>query len=133
MKLQTDAQQVAATEGENTEEANMNDDEEMGCEGDGAKPEKSKTASRRQNEKLYGEEGMLNTKLKKAEKKKMKKNNKSAMMEDDVIMDGDYDFKVDYVKKNTAMDLGEEEDGKAEDISKNRFELPSGVDLENEQ
>lgn len=125
-------QQVAATEGENTEEANMNDDEEMGSEEDDAKPEKSKTASRRQNEKLYGEEGMLNTKLKKAEKKKMKKNNKSAMMEDDVNTDGDYDFKVDYVKKDTAMDLGEE-DGKAEDISKNRFELPSGVYLENEQ
>lgn len=128
--LETDVQQGAVPEGENTEEANMNDGEEMGSE-DVAKPEKSKTA-RRQNEKLFAEEGMLNTKLRKAEKKKMKKNNKSAMMEDDDNMDDDYNFKVDYVRKDTAMDLGEE-DGKTRDISKNRFELPSGVDLENDQ
>lgn len=128
--LEADMQHAAEPEAENTE-ANMDDDEEMGSEEEDARAEKPRTVSRRQNEKLYAEEGMLNTKLRKAEKKKMKRNNKSAIMEDD-NMDDDYNFKVDYVRKDTAMDLGEK-DAKADDISKNRFELPSGVDLENEQ
>lgn len=104
-----------------------NGDEPMDSgEGDGAQT-RGKSASSRQNEKLYGEEGMLNTKQKKAEKKKRKKDKPSTASD----MDGDYDFKVDYIKKDSAMDDADEV--VATDGSKNnRFELPSGVELDNE-
>lgn len=42
----------------------------------------------------------------------------------------DYDFKVDYIKVS-AMDTGDQ-DGMADKRNKNRFELPSGVELDNE-
>lgn len=83
---------------------------------------KGKTAASRQNEKLYAEDGMLNTKRRKAEKKKRKKANKAASD----AMDGDYDFKVDYFQKGSAMDAdgGESED----DDQHNSEEVPmSGV------
>ncbi|KAL3328343.1 hypothetical protein AABB24_035801 [Solanum stoloniferum] len=104
-----------------------NGDEPMDSgEGDGAQT-RGKSASSRQNEKLYGEEGMLNTKQKKAEKKRRKKDKPSTASD----MDGDYDFKVDYIKKDSAMDDADEV--VATDESKNnRFELPSGVQLDNE-
>ncbi|KAL3358966.1 hypothetical protein AABB24_015846 [Solanum stoloniferum] len=104
-----------------------NGDEPMDSgEGDGAQM-RGKSASSRQNEKLYGEEGMLNTKQKKAEKKRRKKDKPSTASD----MDGDYDFKVDYIKKDSAMDDADEV--VATDESKNnRFELPSGVELDNE-
>ncbi|KAE9617554.1 hypothetical protein Lal_00035028 [Lupinus albus] len=66
------------------------------------------SAANRQNEKLYAADGILNTKIKKAEKKKRKKANKASS--DSV--DGDYDFKVDYFQKGTAMDA---EESKSED------------------
>jgi nuclear GTP-binding protein len=47
----------------------------MASEEDGAE-KKVKTATSKQNEKLYAVEGMLNTKLKRAEKKKRKKADK---------------------------------------------------------
>ncbi|KAK9987304.1 hypothetical protein SO802_032255 [Lithocarpus litseifolius] len=53
-------------------------------------------------------DGMLNTKMKKEEKKRRKKAEKS--IPEDAIED-DYDFKVDYVKKRSAMDVGDEDDG----------------------
>lgn len=58
-----------------------------------------------------------NKKVKKAEKKKRKeKAKKSAAVDEDESMDGDYDFKVDYVKKgSSAMDVGEEDDDEDED------------------
>lgn len=107
------------------------DDESMGSEEgeEDAPPSKTRTASSRQNERLFGEQGILNPKLKKAEKKRRKKETKTSMMVDDV--NADYDFKVDY-KKGNAMETSEEivEDGNS---SKNRFELPAGAELENDQ
>ena len=86
------------------------DDESMGVEEDGAGKTKAKTAGSRQNEKLYEAEGILNPKIKKAEKKRRKKANKTTAMEND-----DYDFKVDYVKKGSAMEdsEGSSDDGEA--------------------
>lgn len=120
---QPSAENVNATENLVSE----NEDEPMDSgEGDGGQA-KGKSASSRQNEKLYGEEGMLNTKQKKAEKKRRKKDKPSTASD----MDGDYDFKVDYVKKDSAMDDADEV--VATDGSKNnRFELPSGFELDNE-
>lgn len=98
-------QRQPTNEGEGPEDtADMNDDESMGCEDDGKS--KVKTAASKQNEKLYAEEGMLNTKLRRAEKKKRKKANKATSD----AMDGDYDFKVDYFQKGTAMDADESGD-----------------------
>ena len=86
---------------------NDGDNVSMACEKDEEGRNKGKTATSRQNEKLYAVEGMLNTKMKKAEKKRRKKAEKS-IPED--AMDDDYDFKVDYVKKRSAMDVGDEDD-----------------------
>ncbi|KAL2488142.1 Guanine nucleotide-binding protein-like NSN1 [Forsythia ovata] len=91
--------------------------------------EQAEYTNSRQNKKLYAEEGMLNTKLRKAEKKRRKKENQSSAMEDD--MNNDYDFKVDYVKRESAMEVGNE-DSKADNTNQNKFELPSGVELDNE-
>lgn len=105
-----------------------NRDEPMDSgEGDGAQT-RGKSASSRQNEKLYGEEGMLNTKQKKAEKKRRKKDRASTTSD---MMDSDYDFKVDYFKKESAMDDAED-DMPVNESKKNRFELPSGNELDNE-
>lgn len=85
------------------------DDESMACEEDEAGKKKGKTATSRQNEKLYADESILNTKMKKAEKKRRKKAEKPAS---ETAMDDDYDFKVDYVKKGFAMDADDgNEDG----------------------
>ncbi|XP_019196647.1 PREDICTED: guanine nucleotide-binding protein-like NSN1 [Ipomoea nil] len=110
-----------------------NGDEPMGLGEEDLGATRTKTGSSKQNERLYSEEGMLNTKLRKAEKRRRKKEKEpSSMMEDD----GDYDFKVDYVKSsssNSAMDVSENNIVIADDDSnRNRFELPSGVTLENE-
>ncbi|KAL4607699.1 hypothetical protein ACB092_09G193800 [Castanea dentata] len=87
---------------------NDGDNVSMACEDNEEGRNKGKTATSRQNEKLYAVEGMLNTKMKKAEKKRRKKAEKS-IPED--AMDDDYDFKVDYVKKGSAMDVGDEDNG----------------------
>ncbi|CAI9107458.1 OLC1v1006811C2 [Oldenlandia corymbosa var. corymbosa] len=109
-------------------EDNKDDEDQSMDSEDDTGPSKAKTANSRQNEKLYAEEGMLNTKLKKAEKKRRKKENKSTPMEDDTKDDDDYDFKVDYVNKGSAMDTGEEAEPEGSK-SANRFELPAGFDL----
>ncbi|GAB2302692.1 hypothetical protein Dimus_036689 [Dionaea muscipula] len=65
---------------------------------------KGKSAAARQNDKLYSAEGMLNTKIKRAEKKRRKKATRLAPS-GDVVMDDDeydYDFKVDYRKRSTV-------------------------------
>lgn len=127
--LEDDAYPASLPQSENLEDNGGDDgDEPMRLE-DEAGPLKAKTASSRQNERLYAEEGILNTKLKKAEKKRRKKDNQSTAMEDD--LNDDYDFKVDYVSKGSAMEIGDGV-GLEDENSKNRFELPSGVDLENE-
>lgn len=127
--LEDDAYPASLPQSENLEDNGGDDgDEPMRLE-DEAGPLKAKTASSRQNERLYAEKGILNTKLKKAEKKRRKKDNQSTAMEDD--LNDDYDFKVDYVSKGSAMEIGDGV-GLEDENSKNRFELPSGVDLENE-
>ncbi|GFQ05628.1 guanine nucleotide-binding protein-like nsn1, partial [Phtheirospermum japonicum] len=104
------------------------DDQSMESEEEKAAP-KEKSASSKQNEKLYAEDGMLNAKLKKAEKKRRKKDNRSTAMEHD--LNEDYDFKVDYSRKDSAMDTGNEDDEAVED-DQNRFKLPSGIELDDE-
>ena len=82
-------------------------------EDDGGK-KKDNNAASRQNEKLYTADGMLNTKLRRAEKNKRRKNKKASM-------DGDYDFKTDYFQKGASMDSedsqGEDDDDHDDDIN----------------
>ncbi|KAG5252157.1 guanine nucleotide-binding protein [Salix suchowensis] len=92
---------------EGSKELVNNDDEPMEPEDDIANKPKAKTETGRQNEKLYAAEGILNTKLKRAEKKRRKKAAKVDTMDDD------YDFKVDY-KNGSAMNV-EERSGKMEE------------------
>ncbi|XP_057796297.1 guanine nucleotide-binding protein-like NSN1 [Salvia miltiorrhiza] len=113
------------------EEKPGNDDDEpmeSGEEDENVTSAKEKSATVKQNEKLYGEEGMLNTKMRKADKKRRKKENQtsSCTMEHD-----DYDFKVDYVK-DSEMETETGDEVVADEAKKNRFELPSGVELDNE-
>ncbi|KAL6563780.1 Guanine nucleotide-binding protein-like nsn1 [Orobanche gracilis] len=106
-------------------------DQSMEPEEENAVPKGKKSASSRQNEKLYAEEGMLNAKLKKAEKKRRKKENQPPAIEDE--MKEDYDFKVDYLKKtDSEMDPGNEDSDIVDKNNKNRFDLPPGVELDNE-
>ncbi|KAL6968051.1 Guanine nucleotide-binding protein-like nsn1 [Sarracenia purpurea var. burkii] len=112
-------------------DTNSNDgDEAMVHEEEEATPgTKDKPASIRQNEKLYAEEGILNTKLKRAEKKRRKKADKSSEV-GDAMDDDDYDFKVDYVRTGSAMD-DDEESGKGDASNQTRFEvLASGTEFE---
>lgn len=99
---------------------------ESGDEDEKATSVKEKSATVRQNEKLYAEEGMLNTKRRKADKQRRKKENQPSAMEHDG--NDDYDFKVDYVE--SAMETGDEVE--ADETKNNKFELPSGVELDNE-
>lgn len=78
---------------------------------DDAGKNKGNSEAGRQNEKLYATDGMLNTKMRRAEKKKRKKAKKAVASSDP--MDGDYDFKVDYFQKGASMDDAEE--SKSED------------------
>ncbi|KAL9254345.1 Guanine nucleotide-binding protein-like NSN1-like protein [Drosera capensis] len=77
--------------------------EETAVEEEDGKP-KGKSAAARQNEKLYEAEGILNTKVKRAEKKRRKKATKlvSSAMESD-----DYDFKVDF-RPGSAMNVDDD-------------------------
>ncbi|XP_060180405.1 guanine nucleotide-binding protein-like NSN1 [Lycium barbarum] len=106
-----------------------NGDEPMDSVDGDAGQTKGKSASSRQNEKLYAEEGMLNTKQRKAEKKRRKKDKPSSASD---MMDDDYDFKVDYIKKDSAMDDADDEAVATDGSKNNRFDLPSGVELDNE-
>ncbi|KAL0437272.1 UNVERIFIED_CONTAM: Guanine nucleotide-binding protein-like NSN1 [Sesamum radiatum] len=119
MALEDDAPPRAPTQG---------DDQSMEPEEENTVV-KDKSASSRQNEKLYAEEGMLNAKLRKSEKRRRRKENQSSAMEHDA--NEDYDFKVDYIRKESAMDTGDQ-DSIVDEKNKNRFELPSGVELDNE-
>ncbi|XP_049411116.1 guanine nucleotide-binding protein-like NSN1 [Solanum stenotomum] len=118
------------TQSDNAMDNHVNNDRDvsMGAGEDDAGRTSGKSASSRQNEKLYTEEGMLNTKLRKAEKKRRKKDRTSTTSD---MMDGDYDFKVYYFKKESAMDDAED-DMTPNESKKNRFELPSGNELDNE-
>ncbi|XP_050206469.1 guanine nucleotide-binding protein-like NSN1 [Mercurialis annua] len=79
------------------------EDEPMGSEENNANKAKGKNPTGRQNEKLYDAEGMLNTKMKRAEKKRRKKAGKVDAMGDD------YNFQVDYFKKK-GSDMDVEKD-----------------------
>ncbi|XP_071720321.1 guanine nucleotide-binding protein-like NSN1 [Rutidosis leptorrhynchoides] len=98
-------------------ESNTNNEE------DEAMTEDKDATENNENEKLNAAEGVLNTKIKKAEKKRRKKATEStAMVEDeDEGVDGDYDFKVDYVQKgSTDMDVVEvDEDKDDRSVDKN--------------
>ncbi|KAI5599754.1 hypothetical protein POPTR_002G241100v4 [Populus trichocarpa] len=110
---------------ESSKELVNNDDEPMESEDDNANKTKAKTEISRQNEKLYSAEGILNTKMKRAEKKRRKK---AAKVD---TMDGDYDFKVDY-KKGSAMNV-EDRSGKMDDDSPIPAEVPmSGIQCDDE-
>ncbi|KAE8662363.1 Guanine nucleotide-binding protein-like NSN1 [Hibiscus syriacus] len=99
--LEDDAQPLPSTEGNEKQEETFDEgdnDEPMASEEDTEKA-KSKSATSRQNEKLYAVEGMLNTKMKRAENKKRRKAKSKLTSGDDAMDDDDdYDFGVDYVK-----------------------------------
>jgi nuclear GTP-binding protein len=103
------------------------EDESMECDKDYVSKDKGKSASSKQNEKLYTADGILNPKIRRAEKKK-KKANKTGASDP---MDGDYDFKVDYFQKDT-MDDGtkSEEDNDGDDEPVNTEVPMSGVEVD---
>lgn len=86
------------------EETTQVEDQPMICDEDTAEAKSS--SNHRQNEKLYTAEGILDPRVRRAEKKRRKARKAS-------LMDADYDFKVDYVKKTTADD--EEDDNDSDD------------------
>ncbi|XP_058724355.1 guanine nucleotide-binding protein-like NSN1 isoform X2 [Vicia villosa] len=109
---------------DNDEDESMESDKD-----DDVSKDKAKTASSKQNEKLYTADGILNPKLRRAEKKKKKRANKAGSSDP---MDGDYDFKVDYFKKDT-MDVegGSGDDDNDGDDEQVDSEVPmSGVQVD---
>ncbi|XP_027927619.1 guanine nucleotide-binding protein-like NSN1 [Vigna unguiculata] len=101
MMLEDETETKSGNQGEGP--GNVGEGDEA-MEDDGGK-KKDNSAASRQNEKLYTADGMLNTKLRRAEKNKRKKDKKASM-------DGDYDFKTDYFQKGASMDS---EDSQSED------------------
>ncbi|GAV70681.1 MMR_HSR1 domain-containing protein/GN3L_Grn1 domain-containing protein [Cephalotus follicularis] len=125
-----DQQPESSTQGNKRPEEMSIDvgDQPMESGGDAGKS-RVKAPSSKQNEKLYVAEGILNTKMKRAEKKKRKKANKTAST--DAMDDDDYDFKVDYVKKSPSMDVGDESG--EEDDGQIIGQVPmSGIELDEE-
>lgn len=121
--LQEDAQPSAQNGGDG-------DDEAMGSEREDSDKPEGKSASRKQNEKLYEVDAMLNTKMKRAEKKRRKKASKQGASED-AMDDDDYDFKVDYKRGGSAMKVDKDEDDEEEEEIK--AEVPmAGVEFDDE-
>ncbi|XP_043706383.1 guanine nucleotide-binding protein-like NSN1 isoform X1 [Telopea speciosissima] len=123
--LENDVQpKVLVQDNEPPKEMNEdNGDQPMGSDEQDTGKTVAKTVNSRQNEQLYMAEGILNTKLRRAEKKKRKKAKSSGT--DD--MDADYDFKVDYSKSGLTMEDGDES-GDDED-NQIRSEVPTcGMD-----
>ncbi|WOG95018.1 hypothetical protein DCAR_0314320 [Daucus carota subsp. sativus] len=73
---------------------------------DDAGEKKAHTAGDQKNTELNDADGVLDTKVRKADKR-AKKAKKSSSTED---MEGDYDFKVDYFKKDTVNDDASDEE-----------------------
>ncbi|XP_022758631.1 guanine nucleotide-binding protein-like NSN1 isoform X2 [Durio zibethinus] len=98
--LEDNAQPLPSTEDDENQDVSDDggNDKPMASEEDDAEKAKSKSATSRQNEKLYEVEGMLNTKMKRAETKRRKKAKIKLTSGDDAMDDDDYDFGVDYVK-----------------------------------
>ncbi|PQQ08054.1 guanine nucleotide-binding protein-like NSN1 [Prunus yedoensis var. nudiflora] len=111
--VENDAGQGPSSQGDESprDMVDKDDDQTMACEEDDAGKTKEKKATKtvRQNEKLYTAEGILNPKIKRAEKKKKKKAKAASASVDAMDDDGDYDFKVDYKKKGSAMDASDDE------------------------
>lgn len=105
-------------------------DESMECDKDVGK-DKGNSAASRQNERLYTADGILNPKIRRAEKKKRKKANKATS---DPMDDDDYDFKVDYFKKGDTMDAEgskSEDDNEGGDDEQVNSEVPmSGIQVD---
>jgi len=100
----------------------------MEFEGEDSDKPKGKSASSKQNEKLYEVDGMLNTKMKRAEKKRRKKASKQGAS-GEAMDDDDYDFKVDYKREGSGMTVDEDEDGDDDDEIK--AEVPmAGVEFD---
>ncbi|XP_021830591.1 guanine nucleotide-binding protein-like NSN1 [Prunus avium] len=111
--VENDAGQGPSSQGDESprDMVDKDDDQTMACEEDDAGKTKEKKATKtvRQNEKLYTAEGILNPKIKRAEKKKKKKAKAASASVDAMDDDGDYDFKVDYKNKGSAMDASDDE------------------------
>ncbi|CAB4291276.1 unnamed protein product [Prunus armeniaca] len=111
--VENDAGQGPSSQGDESPGGmvDKDDDQTMACEEDdaGKTKEKKTTKTVRQNEKLYTAEGILNPKIKRAEKKKKKKAKAASASVDAMDDDGDYDFKVDYKNKGSAMDASDDE------------------------
>ncbi|KAG4192432.1 hypothetical protein ERO13_A07G156300v2 [Gossypium hirsutum] len=105
--LEDNAQPLQSIEGDEKQEDTSDNgvnDEHMASEEEDAEKAKSKSASSRQNEKLFAVEGMLNTKMKRAENKRRKKAKNKLTPGDDAMDDdgdNDYDFGVDYVREKS--------------------------------
>ncbi|KAJ1394990.1 P-loop containing nucleoside triphosphate hydrolase [Sesbania bispinosa] len=95
-----DDTQIKPSEQDEGPENMVDKDVDESMENDDASKNKGNSAAIRQNEKLYAADGILNPKIRRAEKKKRKKANKVSSDP----MDDDYDFKVDYFQKEAAMD-----------------------------
>ncbi|OMO88911.1 hypothetical protein CCACVL1_08115 [Corchorus capsularis] len=93
------AQPLPSTRGdENQEDKSEGANDEPMASDEDAEKAKSKSGASRQNEQLYAVEGILNTKMKKAQNKRRKKAKNKLATTDDAMDDDDYDFGVDYVK-----------------------------------
>ncbi|KAJ9543488.1 hypothetical protein OSB04_023195 [Centaurea solstitialis] len=100
--LENDKQPEPATKTENSLDGSAKNEDEDEAMADNAPETEAKNSSGQQN----------NTKLKKAEKKRRKKAEKpaaNATVEDESV-EGDYDFKVDYVKKGSIANDDEDDD-----------------------
>ncbi|KAL1830385.1 hypothetical protein ACET3Z_000036 [Daucus carota] len=103
------------------DQSHDNDDECM-AEEDSPDVKMAKTASGRQNVKLYATTDVLNTKLRKAEKRRMKKAKKLSAMEAKMESDDIDDFAEDAAMNDV------DEDQSIVTSSKNRFEIPVELD-----
>ncbi|KAK7344712.1 hypothetical protein VNO77_14666 [Canavalia gladiata] len=121
-----DETQVKPSEKENMTEKDA--DEPMENDDDVSKT-KGNGEANRQNEKLYASDGILNTKVRRAEKKRRKKASKAFASSDP--MDDDYDFKVDYFRKGATMDAEESKSEDDNDDEQANSEVPmSGIEVE---
>ncbi|RWR81169.1 guanine nucleotide-binding-like protein NSN1 [Cinnamomum micranthum f. kanehirae] len=82
----------------------------------------------RQHDKLYSAEGILDPRVRRAEKKRRKARKGS-------MMDADYDFKVDYAGKGATADGNEDEDGDGGDDNESDDQVGgeapmSGIELD---
>lgn len=115
-------QSVPAYKGTAPGQNNDSDDNEPMDEDDkGVK--NTDTASGQQNTKSHDAEGALNTKVRKAAKKRGKKAKKSSTED----MEGDYDFKVDYFKKDSAKDDASDEEDVPENTPSNDEDISANT------